>query len=145
MDLVQSSERIFFVTTVSSLWGGYAERKQLTYNKINVFRVCVSFEFESELVEVPYPHLGFVYAGRHYMVPIARGFYFVAGFGELESLDELDSSLDMLLDRAFSFRRRALPCEPVWERGRRAGCCSVDSVDLDCRHFFSETVTGKKI
>jgi hypothetical protein len=143
MDLVQSSERIFCGEDDRQLHhhhlfcvGAGKTGDKLTYNKINVFRVCVSFKFERKLVEVPYPHLGFVYAGCHYMVSVAGGFYFVAGFGELESLDELNGSLDMLLDGAFSFRRRALPCEPVWERGGRAGRCSVDSVDLDCRHFF---------
>ena len=73
-------------------------------------------ELESELVEVPDPHLRLIRPSGDCMVPIAGGPDPVARLGELEVLYEFNSTLDLLLHcSAFAlFLDGTFASKPVW-------------------------------
>ena len=87
----------------------------LTHNKVDVLSVRVPLELHGQLVQVPHSHLRLVGAGAHNMVTVAGGLDAVAGFGELEALNELDGALDVLAHGALAALPlyRAFSGEPV--------------------------------
>ena len=59
---------------------------RLTYNEINVFGVGMSLELETQLVQIPDPHLRFVRPSSNSVMSIPSGPDLVGGFGEFEVL-----------------------------------------------------------
>ena len=68
----------------------WPETRRLTHNKVDVLGVRMPLKLERELVQVPYADLRFVCSRRDGMVPVSGGLDFVAGFGEVEVLDEFN-------------------------------------------------------
>ena len=65
---------------------------RLTHKEIDIFSVRMSLKLETQLVQIPNPHLGFIGPGGDDMVSVPCRFYFVASFGEFEVLDEFEGS-----------------------------------------------------
>lgn len=107
----------------------------LAYQKIYILCVCVSFKFDTKLVEVVYMDLGLICARGHRMMPVPRCPNTVTCLGKLEALDKVYRAFDMFANLALAFSfGSTLAYQPVRERGRRAGGGAVDSVDLDIVH-----------
>jgi len=83
--------------------------KQLTHKEIDVFSVRVSLELETQLVQIPNPHLRFIRPSSNNMVSVPSRLDFVAGFWKFEVLDEFESSFDMFPLFPFPLLRRAFP------------------------------------
>ena len=75
----------------------------------------MSLEFERELVEVPYAHLGLVCSGGDGMMAITGALDADACLGKLKVLYELYGALDVFANGALSL---GLGCafahEPIW-------------------------------
>ena len=84
-------------------------RKELTHKEIYVLGVRMSLELETQLVQIPNPHLGFVRSSRNNMVSVPSCFDFVASFRKFKMLDEFEGSFDMFPLRPFPFLRGTFP------------------------------------
>ena len=111
----------------------------------------MSFKLQRQLVQIPYSYLRLIGPCSDGMVSVSRGLDFVASFWELEMLDELDGTFDLLADGSFcalsgcsSFSR-----EPIRKRGRRTGGRPIDCVDFDrtwvweAGHFGEQVGSGR--
>lgn len=87
-----------FVLCVQTL----REGRRKTHGEIDVLDIGVPLEFERELVEVPYAHLGLVCPGSDDMIPVVRTFDAVARLWEFEVLNELYGALDVFANRALA-------------------------------------------
>lgn len=84
-------------------------RKELTHKEIYVLGVRMSLELETQLVQIPNPHLGLIRPSSNDMMPVPSSSDFVASFGKLEVLYELEGSFDMFPLLPFPFLRCAFP------------------------------------
>jgi len=84
-------------------------RKQLTHKEVDVFSVRVSLELETQLVQIPNPHLGFIRPSSNDMVSVPSRFDFVASFGKFEVLYEFEGPFDMFPLFPFPLLRCAFP------------------------------------
>jgi hypothetical protein len=78
-------------------------RKQLTHKEVDVFSVRMSLELETQLVQIPNPHLRFIRPSSNDMMSVPGRFDFVASFGEFEVLYEFEGPFDMFLCSRFPF------------------------------------------
>ena len=90
-------------------------RKQLTHKEVDVFSVRMSLELETQLVQIPNPHLRFIRPSGDYMMSVPGGFDSVTSLGKFKVLYEFEGSFDMFSLFAFPFLRCAFPDQPVWE------------------------------
>jgi hypothetical protein len=107
-----------------------------------------SLEFEGDLIEVPYAHLGLVCPRNDDMMAVARTLDAVACFWELEVLYEPYGALYVLTNRALSLGfGRAFLYKKVWQ-GRGIACGgAIDCVDFDrvCVHFVVSYLAASKV
>ena len=98
--MVQSSESIYdplcMNTSACKVHGNQAEG--LTHNKVDVLSVCMSLEFERELVEIPDANLGLIRLSRNCMVPVSCSLDFVASFRKIKVLYQLNGALHLFPD-----------------------------------------------
>lgn len=69
----------------------------------------MSLELETQLVQIPNAHLGFIRPSSNDMVPVPSSSDFVASFGEFKMLDEFEGAFDMFSLFPFPLLRRAFP------------------------------------
>jgi len=91
-------------------------RKQLTHKEVDVFSVRMSLELETQLVQIPNTHLGFIRPSSDSMMSIPRSPDFVASLGKFEVLYQFEGSFDMFPLFSFPLLRRAFPNQPVGKR-----------------------------
>ena len=72
------------------------------YGKVDIFRIRVSLEFESQLVEVVHSYLRLVNTGCDCMVTAFGYFYPVTGFWEFKVLYEVYCAFKLFADSSFS-------------------------------------------
>jgi len=72
------------------------------YSKVDIFRIRMSLEFESKLVEVVHSHLRLVNTGCDCMVTALGYFDPVAGFWEFKVLYEVYCAFKLFADSSFS-------------------------------------------
>jgi len=84
-------------------------RKQLTHKEVDIFSVRMSLEFETQLAQIPNPHLRFIRPSSDNMMTVPSRSDFVASFGKFEVLYEFESSFDMFPLFSFPFLRCAFP------------------------------------
>ena len=103
-------------------------------------------EFEGELIEVPYAHLGLVCPRSDDMMAVARTLDTVACFWELEVLYELYGALDVFTNRALSLGfGRTFPYKKIWQGGGRARGGAIDCVNFDrvCVHASNQSFSAQ--
>ncbi len=90
-------------------------QREATHDEVDVLDIGVSLEFERNLVEVPYAHLGLVCPGSDGMVAVACGLDADACLGKFKVLYEFYGALDMFASAALPL---GLGCafahEPIW-------------------------------
>lgn len=62
----------------------------------------MSLELETQLVQIPNPHLGFIGPSGDDMMPVPGSFYFVASLWEFEVLYEFEGSFYVFALLSFS-------------------------------------------
>ena len=83
-------------------------RKQLTHKEVHIFSVGMPLELETQLVQIPNPHLRFIRPSSNNMMSVPSRSDFVASFRKFEVLYEFESSFDMFPLFPFPFLRCAL-------------------------------------
>ena len=84
-------------------------RKELTHKEIYVLGVRMSLELETQLVQIPNPHLRLIRPSSNDMMSVPSRSNFVAGFWKFEVLYEFEGSFDMFPLFSFPLLRRAFP------------------------------------
>lgn len=84
-------------------------RKQLTHKEVNVFSVRMSLKLETQLTQIPNPHLRLIRPSSNDMVSVPSSFDFVASFRKFEVLYEFEGSFDMFPLFPFPLLRCAFP------------------------------------